>query len=229
MRGGEWGGRKGKRTYHFSCSFRGIDESSSNKVGNSSRSSNGHGKGDLIRDGSECSNHALSSKILGAKASRHERHDFKSKPFRLNHDHARQRKLDHDPPVRQSSPTEAAPALRTINEFDVQEQEDGEEGLGDGYGGRGADEAPVQVPHEEPVDEDVDGGDNDEDPRRRLEQALRLREALPALEEDEAGDAEDHDAEVEAGETGRFGLGDDLAEDVLGVEPDDRDGDTETE
>lgn len=56
-----------------------------------------------------------------------------------------------------------------------------------------------------------------------------MREALPAFEEDEAGDAEDHDAEIEGGETCGLGIGDELPEDGLREEPEDGDGDAEDE
>ncbi|KAG7151207.1 hypothetical protein HYQ46_013026 [Verticillium longisporum] len=77
----------------------------------------------------------------------------------------------------------------------------------------------------EPVDKDVEGRDDKEDPGRRLEEALRLHEALAALEADEGGAAKDEDAQILANEARRLGLGDHEGQHGVRVVPQHGDGD----
>lgn len=216
-------------TYDFASRFGRRHEPSADEVGDPRRRRNGHGKRDLVRDTRERRQDALRSEVLGAEATRQQGHDLKRKPLGLDHDHARQRKAHHDPPVRERPATEAAPALRAVDEADVQEQEERQDILRDDHGDGGADEAQLQAPDEQPQQEGVEGRGEQEHVGRGAEQALRLGEALAALEEDEAGDAEDHDAQVQPGEARGLGVRDEAHEDVLGEEPQDGDGEGQQE
>lgn len=161
----------------------------------------------------------MGSQVLGAELAGEERDELKGKPLGLDHDHARQGEADHDPPVGEGALAETAPALGPVDEADVEEEQEGEEVVGDGDGDGGADEAHVEVPDEQPDHEDVEGRGHDEHVRGGAEEALRLGEALAALEEDEAGDAEDEDAQVRSRELNRLGVGHQVLQDVAGEEP----------
>jgi hypothetical protein len=221
---GEIGG-----TYHFGGCPGGVDESRADEVGDTGGRGDRHGEGDLVRDGSQGGEHALRGEILGAKPAGEECHDLEGKPLSLNHDHSRQGQTDHDPPVGQGTAAETPPALTAIDEAHVQEEQDGQECVRECDGDRCANEAQLKTPDEQPEQQGVERRRNEEDISSSPEEALGLREALPALEEDDAGDAEDHDAQVETSQAGRVRLGDDAEEDAGGEVPQHGDGDHEGE
>ena len=82
---------------------------------------------------------------------------------------------------------------------------------------------------EEGDEGDVDGGRDENDVRGCAEEALRLEEAAAGFEDDGAGDGGCQDLEVESGEAGGGGVGDEVDDDGLGQEPESGDGDGDAE
>ncbi|KAK1256049.1 hypothetical protein MKX07_008308 [Trichoderma sp. CBMAI-0711] len=205
-------------TYHFASYSGCVNQASANQVGHARRRGNGHGEGDLVRDGCNRRDDALGREVIGPEAAGQERQDFKSEPLGFDHDHTRQRQPDHDPPVAERSLAEAAPAFAAVDEADIAKEENRKDVLRNRHGNGRANEAVLQLPDEQPGEEDVEGGGKQENVRRGLEEALRLREALAALKQDDAGDGKDHDAEVEGSKASRLRVGHHALQDWLGSE-----------
>lgn len=220
-RGGEGG--------HLGSGFGGVGEGGADQVGDAGAGGDGEGEGDLEGEGGQGGEHGLGGERGPAKVGGGEGEELKGEHLGLDHQEARERELDHGTPVLQRFPREAVPAGHSAfaEEADVDDEAEGEEVVGDGDGDGGADEAPLEFPDEEPVHQGVEGGADDEDVEGGGEEALGLEEAFSGFEGGVAGRAEEDDFEVEAGEGGDFGLGDDEPQDVVGEEPDygDRDGD----
>lgn len=211
-------------TYHLAGDFGGINKPCAHEICDSRGGSNRHGERNLVRDGGQRDQDALRGEILCTEAAGKEGHDLEREPLGLDHDHARQGKPDHDPPVGEDPLAEAPPALLAIYEHDVEEEQDGQQGLRDGYGNGSAYESEANSPHQKPVDEHVDWCGDDENVGGCAEEALRLGESFSDFEEDDAGDAEDHDLEIQGGEPGGLGIGNHIGKDLLGEQPQYSDG-----
>jgi len=122
--------------------------------------------------------HALRSKVITRDQTRAERQDLESEVLGQHHKQPRQGEPDHGTPVLECGAGEAAPAFAAADEVDVEEEADGKEGIRDCNGERGAAEAELEMPDEEPVEEGVEGGDDEEDVEGCGEDALGLDETF---------------------------------------------------
>lgn len=147
-------------------------------------------------DGSE---DTLSSQGGRAKPTRGERKDLEGHKFGEYHNEPGKSELDHWHPVLQGFAVEAAPALISVDEADVEEEEDRHEDFGDRDCDWGADEAPFQFPDEDVVHECVQRCTYEENIHRGAEKALGLQISFPGFKGGISGSAKNEDFEVEAG------------------------------
>lgn len=178
---------------------------------------------DLESHGRDGRKKALGGEVVGTELACHDDNDFEGEPLRLHHDHVGNGDAYHGAPVLQSTPAEATPALRAVDENDVENEDHGEKGSGADDGNRRANEA--QAVHQKPHEENVNRRGDDQHIRRAVEEALGLEEALPRLEHDIPRNGRDEDLQVEAGKARRLGLGDDVRHDVFREDPEHHDGD----
>lgn len=87
----------------------------------------------------------MCSEVRGAEVRCRKGEDLEGEYFGFHHQEAGQGEPDHGTPILQSATSEAVPALSAGDEVDVEEEGDGEEGVGYGDGDRGAHEAPFEL------------------------------------------------------------------------------------
>lgn len=121
--------------------------------------------------------------------------------------------------------------MSSIDKVDIGHEQRGQQVLRNHHTNRRANKPPAQVPHKEPIQKHIQRRRNQQHVRGRLEQALRLHEALAALKDDKGRYAEQVDFEIGACELGGAVLGDHEGEELGGVGPegDERDEEEEEE
>ena len=175
----------------------------------------------MVCDADDGAEDGLCGEVGGSEVGGGEGEELKGEDFRLHHEEARDGELDHGHPVVEGPGGEAWPAGSAGDEVDVEEEAGGKEEVGDCNGDGGAVETPVELPDEEVVHEDVQGGAEEEDIEGGGEEALGLEVSLAGFEGEVAGCADQDNAEVAACKDGNVFLGDDGAKDLFGGKPDD--------
>ena len=178
----------------------------------------------MVCDADDGAEDGLCGEVGGSKVGGCESEELKGKDFRLHHEEAWDGELDHGHPVVEGSGGEARPAGSAGDEVDVEEETAGKEEVGDCDGDWGAGEAPVELPDEEVVHKDIQGGAEEEDVERGGEEALGLEVFLAGFKREVARCADQDNAEVAPCKDGNVFLGDNGAEDLFGGKPDDGDG-----
>lgn len=210
-------------THYFRCNLCRVNNTTTNQAGNSGRRGHGCRKGDLIQQRTNREVGALRCEVVGTKTARQESDELKRKPFSQQHDHSRHSEAGHDTPVDKGPLVESSPALRTVDEFDIKHQKQGEQVSRYHDANRGSNESQLKFPHEQPVDENVDGRNDEDDVRDFSKQPLCLENSLSCLERDVRRDGKDHNLQVGAGKAGSFCV-DDARQDALGKQPQYRHG-----
>lgn len=123
----------------------GRGEGGADEVGDARAGRDGDGEGDLEGDAIEGGEDGLGGQVGGAEVGGREGEDFEGQPFGFDHDEAWQREANHRTPVVEGARREAVPAGAAVDEADVEEEGDGEEGVGYYHCDGSADEPPFEL------------------------------------------------------------------------------------